>query len=84
MECRSCVTLAVAAAAIATLQPLHATAQSAAQTTGIAELAERTAVQRAYCVSSGDNRARPDRGFHTKTLDSIIFRNAPRERSCRC
>ena len=48
MECRSCVTLAVAAAAIATLQPLHATAQSAAQTTAIAELAEHAAVQRAF------------------------------------
>jgi len=48
MERRSCITLAVAAAAIATLQPLHATAQSAAQTTAIAELAEHAAVQRAF------------------------------------
>ncbi len=48
MECRSSVTLAVVAAAIATLQPLHATAQSAAQTTAIAELAEQAAVQRAF------------------------------------
>ena len=48
MECRSCVTLAVAAAAIATLQPLHATAQSAAQMTAIAELAEHAAMQRAF------------------------------------
>ena len=50
MERRSCITLAVAAAAIATLQPLHATAQSAAQTTAIAELAEHAAVQRAFRV----------------------------------
>ena len=48
MECRSCVTLAVAAVAIATLPPLHATAQSAAQTKAIAELAEHAAVQRAF------------------------------------
>ncbi len=48
MECRSCVTLAVAAAAIAALQPLHATAQSAVQTARIAEIAGRTTVQRAF------------------------------------